>query len=180
MTHSTPTDKPKLIILSDLWGKEKSAWINSYISLLDPYFLVTYYDCCELGEIDKSEYMEEKLHFQFTHGGIDKAVQNLLSLEKQTNIILGFSIGGTIAWKASNAGLKIKHLFAISSTRLRYETQQPFCEIKLIFGENDANKPNDLWFEKFKLTPQLYLNESHEFFKKNEIAKIICDKIVHL
>lgn len=39
----------KLILLSDLWGKEKPNWILQYTIVLEKYFDVKYYDCCELG-----------------------------------------------------------------------------------------------------------------------------------
>ncbi|MBG6132629.1 hypothetical protein IWQ47_003854 [Aquimarina sp. EL_43] len=74
--------KPKLIILSDLWGKKKSDWVAYYIKELQDHFVLQYYDCCELGALDTSTYTEENLHKQFTNRGIDRAVQNLLTLEK--------------------------------------------------------------------------------------------------
>ena len=48
--------KPKLIILSDLWGKEKSNWVSDYVELLKNKFEIQYYDCCDLGGIDKTDY----------------------------------------------------------------------------------------------------------------------------
>jgi hypothetical protein len=30
--------KPRLIILSDLWGKEKSDWVSNYVALLKDMF----------------------------------------------------------------------------------------------------------------------------------------------
>lgn len=109
----------RIIILSDLWGKDNSEWMNYYNSILENHFIVKHYDSCVLGEIDKSDYTEEKLHHQFINGGIEIAVKNLLKEETESAIILGFSVGGTIAWQACNAGLKTSYLFAVSSTRLR-------------------------------------------------------------
>ena len=73
---------PKLVILSDLWGEKKSDWTKQYIKLLSDSFEVFYYDSCQLAEIDTTDYTEENLHKQFVDGGIDKAVENLLKLEK--------------------------------------------------------------------------------------------------
>jgi hypothetical protein len=50
--------KPRLIILSDLWGKEKSEWVKGYIEILESEFDIKFYDCCELGEVDKGDYSE--------------------------------------------------------------------------------------------------------------------------
>lgn len=172
------TKKPRLLLLSDLWGNDKSDWICFYTAILEEHFELKYYDCCELGSIDKTLYSEEALHNQFINGGIEKAVIQLLHEETATINILGFSIGGLIGWKAGNSGLKIEKLFALSSTRLRYEIQKPATTIKLFYGENDNYKPDSDWFEKFDLKENFFQNENHEFYQKKENALIICDKII--
>ena len=173
-------NKQRIIILSDLWGKEKSGWITYYTSILEDYFDVKYYDSCVLGGIDKSEYSEEKLHHQFVTGGIAKAIKNILKEEKNSIIVLGFSIGGYIAWKASNSGLQMQSLVAISSTRLRYELQKPSGIIELIYGEEDADKPDNSWFEELEIRTNFYNHEGHELYKKIEIAENICEMIIKL
>ncbi|HEY9168994.1 MAG TPA: alpha/beta hydrolase [Lutibacter sp.] len=172
------SNKQRLIILSDIWGKGKSDWSTYYTSILEDYYEVKYYDSCVLGDIDKSEYSEEKLHNQFVDGGITKAVKNMLKEEKENSIVLGFSIGGYIAWKACNSGLKTQRLIVISSTRLRFETQKPLDAIELIYGEEDANKPDNNWFRKLGLKAKIYKNEDHELYKKKEIAEKICKMII--
>lgn len=171
--------KQRLIILSDLWGKEKSNWVTYYTSILKDHFDVKYYDSCVLGEIDTSEVTEEKLHDQFVSGGIARAAKNLLQEEKENIIVLGFSIGGTIAWKACNSGLKAQSLFAISSTRLRYETQKPSGKIELIYGEDDAYKPSNSWFEILAIKKNFYNQEGHELYKKKEMAERICKMLIN-
>ncbi len=173
-------DKQRIIILSDLWGEEKSEWLIYYTSILEKYFDVKYYDSCVLGGIDKSEYSVEELHHQFITGGIAKAVENILKEEKgkENILVLGFSIGGYIAWKAGNSGLKMQCLYAISSTRLRYETQKPSGTIELIYGEEDADKPDNNWFEKLGIRTNFYKHEGHELYTKKEIAGNICNRIV--
>lgn len=170
-------NKPKLLILSDIWGKEKSEWIDEYTSVLTPYFKIQYYDICCLGEIDKNQYTEEKLHLQFVNGGIEKATANLLKLEKEPVYILGFSTGGHIAWRAGLYGLKIKYLFAVSSTRLRYETEKPKTNINLSYGDNDPYIPRPIWFQKMGLSARFYKDEAHEMYRKKEIAKDIHQSI---
>ena len=69
--------KPRLLLLSDLWGKEQSEWIILYTEILEQHFELKYYDCCELGNVDKTIYSEENLHQQFVNGGIEIAVEKL-------------------------------------------------------------------------------------------------------
>lgn len=170
--------KQRIIILSDLWGKEKSGWVTFYTSNLKNYFDVRYYDSCVLGDVDKSEYIEEKLHDQFVTGGIATAVENLLKEEKDNIIVLGFSIGGYILWKACQLGLKTQSFMAISSTRLRFETKKPYGIIELIYGEEDADKPYNSWFEKLEIKKNFYKQEGHELYKRKEIAENICNMIL--
>lgn len=170
--------KPRLLLLSDLWGKEKSDWVCFYTDILKEHFELKYYDCCELGNVDKTIYSEQSLHHQFVNGGIDKAVSQLLHYETSTINILGFSIGGLIAWQAGNSGLKIKNLIAISSTRLRYEMQKPSAMITLYYGENDNFKPDAIWFDNLHLKQNLFPDENHEFYHKQETATIICNQII--
>ncbi|MEO8237445.1 MAG: alpha/beta hydrolase [Flavobacterium sp.] len=115
--------KPRLLILSDLFGGKNPEWVNYYVEKLKSKFEIQYYDVLELGDIDTIDSGEVNIHNQFLNGGIDKAVEVLLHQEKEKVTILGFSIGGTIAWKAALKGLKVSHLIAVSSTRLRFETR---------------------------------------------------------
>ena len=172
--------KQRLLLISDLWGKEKSDWITYYTSILENYFELEYYDSCDLGTIDKSDYSEENLHHQFVNGGIKKAVEQLVKEEEEKGFVsvLGFSVGGFIAWKAGLSGLKIQNLYAISSTRLRYETKKPKGIIELFYGENDNYKPDSNWFEKLELKEHVIQNEEHELYKNKEIAESICKIIM--
>lgn len=170
--------KPRLIILSDLWGKEKSDWVSGYMELLKDKFEIQYYDCCELGEIDKTNYSEENLHHQFINGGIEKAVANLLKTEKNQVDILAFSIGGTIAWKAALKKLNVRSLLAVSSTRLRYENKIPSRTIKLYYGENDSHKPSPDWFEKQSIHFEIIKNKQHDFYIEKECTTLICNEIL--
>lgn len=171
--------KPRLVILSDLWGKEKSDWVFDYVEKLKDKFEIQFYDCCELGAIDSTNYTEESLHFQFVNGGIEKVIENLLEAEKNQIDILAFSIGGTIAWKAALKGLDIRNLFAVSSTRLRFEEDIPNAVIKLYYGENDINKPSSNWFEKYAINFEIIKNKGHNFYTQKEYATSICNEILN-
>lgn len=157
--------KERLIILSDLWGKQKSEWVNTYIDMLSENYDIKFYDCCELGEINISDYREEKLHEAFINGGLERAVENLIRLEKKKVNILAFSIGGTIAWKYGLISEKIDSLICLSSTRLRKEIIKPKGEISLYFGEEDKFKPNEEWLKKMELNYEIIKNKEHEFYK---------------
>ena len=170
--------KPRLIILSDLWGKEKSDWVIGYVELLKDKFEIQYYDCCELGKIDKTNYVEENLHSQFINGGIEKAVANLLKTEKNPIDVLAFSVGGTIAWKAALKGVNVRSLFAVSSTRLRYEDRNPKGIIKLYYGENDIHKPSNDWFKKHSIDFEIIKNKNHDFYTEKECTTLICNEIL--
>jgi hypothetical protein len=170
--------KPRLIILSDLWGKEKSDWVSGYVDVLKHKFEIQYYDCCELGGIDKTIFTEASIHNQFVNGGIDRAVANLLELEKGAISILGFSVGGTIAWKSSLKGLNVYKLCCISSTRLRHENQIPSTVVKLFYGKNDTNRPSATWLESHTLDFEIIKNKDHNFYVDKENVALLCDRIL--
>lgn len=169
--------KPRLLLLSDLFGGKNPEWISYYKAILEAKFEIQYYDVLQLANI-KSEENEANIHNQFLNGGIDNAIRNLLDHEREEVAVLGFSIGGTIAWKAALQGLNISQLIAVSSTRLRFETQLPNCTIKLYFGENDVNKPRAEWFSDFEISKQIFKNEEHNLYLKKENVVVICNEIL--
>ena len=171
--------QPRLIILSDLWGKEKSDWVFDYVERLKNKFEIQFYDCCELGAIDSTDYTEESLHLQFVNGGIQTGIENLLEAEENQIDVLAFSVGGTIAWKAALKGLNVRLLLAVSSTRLRHEEEIPNGVIKLYYGENDINKPSSNWFEKHSINYEIIKNKGHHFYTQKEFAISICNEILN-
>ncbi|MEN2489252.1 alpha/beta hydrolase [Flavobacterium sp. B11] len=163
--------KPRLLFLSDLFGGNPE-WIQNYIEILELKFDVQYYDVLKLAQIDSSS---DEIHNQFLNGGIEKAVNNLLDLERENASVLGFSIGGTIAWKACLRGLKVSELVAVSSTRLRYEEEKPNCSIKLYYGDKDKNVPNSSWFLDLKIPNEILESQNHQLYMEKENASLICD-----
>lgn len=166
--------KHRLIILSDLWGVTDDSWVAMYVDKLSEDFQVAFYSSCELAEMPRENLSEEERHVFFVNGGLERAVKNLVELEKERFTVLAFSIGGTIAWKACLKGLDIEKLYAISSTRLRYETEKPKAEAILYFGEEDNYKPNNNWFEKMKVDYSIISEKVHEMYKEEEFAKRLC------
>ncbi|NOU58684.1 alpha/beta hydrolase [Marinifilum caeruleilacunae] len=170
--------KERLIIISDLWGKEKSQWLNHYTQILETKFDLAFYDSCEIGEVDKSNYTQGDLHKQFVSGGIEKAVEKLIELEKSPVHILAFSVGGVIAWKFGLRTNNVKSLKCVSSTRLRKETKRPNGKIKLYFGENDEHRPKSEWIENMKLESKLIEGKGHQVYIEADFAQMVCERIV--
>ncbi|MBK8622329.1 MAG: alpha/beta hydrolase [Saprospiraceae bacterium] len=168
----------KLVILSDLWGNINPDWLTHYTEILKKHFEIKYYDCRELGEIYLQEYTEEKIHQQFMNGGADRAIKNLLKKEFKSIHVLGFSIGGYIAWKSALQGLKVENITAISSTRLRFENLKPQCKIDLFYSENDQFKPENDWYIRLELKENIFYNEKHDFYRTKENAINICNEII--
>lgn len=171
--------KPKLLILSDLWGAQKAIYLTYYLKLLQPKYDIEFLDCCKLGQINTSNFTQENLHQQFINGGIDLAVDNLVKNYRKEVDILAFSIGGTIAWKANLLGLKVRNFYAVSATRLRYETTKPTNNIALIYGDSDAYKPSQKWFENLAIAGYHIIdNEGHNLYQKPDIIQSICALIL--
>ena len=170
--------KRRLIILSDLWGLEEAKWMDYYLKELNPYFEIELFDSRKLVDLDLSDNSEGRLHAKFVNGGIDRGVYKLCLLEKKCVIVLAFSVGGVIAWKADLKGLKISTLYAISSTRLRYEKEKPDCKCILYFASNDRYKPDVKWFRELEVNLNLIEDKGHEMYQEEDFSKNICQKII--
>lgn len=170
--------KKRLVILSDLWGLEEAEWMDCYLKILKPYFKIEFFDSRKLVDLDLSDNSEGRLHAGFVDGGIDRGVYKLKLQEKKTIIVLAFSVGGIIAWKAGLSGLSISTLYAISSTRLRYEKEKPDCKCFLYFGANDRYKPDVEWFHELELDFNLIEDKEHEMYREEDFAKDLCQKII--
>ena len=172
-------EKQRLILISDLWGSKNSEWISSYTSILNQHFDVFFYSSTELAEINIFNLAQEKIHQKFIEAGIEKAVENLLKSETQKIHVLAFSVGATIAWKAALRGLQVQNLFAVSATRLRYETKKPSTKMELFFGEDDSFLPDLKWFEDMNIKKHFITNHDHEMYKEKEIAYEVCSSIIN-
>ena len=175
----TSNKKPRLVLISDLWGRKDSEWINNYTSILNHHFDVFFYSSTELAEINIFNMAQDKIHQEFIEAGIEKAVENLLKFETQKIHILAFSVGGTIAWKAALRGLQVQNLFAVSATRLRYETKKPSTKVELFFGDDDSFLPDSKWFEDMQIKKHFITNHDHEMYREKEIAYDICSSIIN-
>ncbi len=170
--------KQRLIILSDLWGLDDAEWMIPYQKQLEPHFELEFYDSRKLVDLDLSDNSKNGTHAQFVNGGIDRAARKLYRKEKQDVNVLAFSIGGVIAWKSALIDLPIKRLYAISSTRLRYEKEKPNCKCILYFGKDDQYKPSVKWHANLVLDCNFVENGEHEMYQEEEFANRLCEKII--
>lgn len=169
-------NKQQLIILSDIFGCSNESWMDQYLVRLSPYFHVTLFDSRKLAGIEPDQL--EAVHKAFATGGIDRAARELeKSKDEEIQIVIGFSVGGTVAWKYALNNPEVS-LHLISATRLRYETNKPSSEITLYFGRNEENGPMAEWFETMNLNPIVVENESHECYKSERVIERVCRRVL--
>ena len=156
--------KPHLIILSDLWGIEEAHWLRHYEDALQNHFQLSILDTPKLAGVETHGKNQKAIHEQFLEGGIDRAVHRLGKMDK-TDIILGMSIGGLIAWKSILQGMSVQQLIAVSATRLRYEMVKPTTNITLFYGEKDDYQPNGAWIDEMGIETTIIANADHQLYK---------------
>lgn len=167
--------KPVLIILSDIYGETNAEWMNEYKTRLQESFQIEVYDCKELAGIRSTEVSH--VHNEFLNGGMEQAVKALNSLNLYPTAILGFSIGGTIAWKYAMTR-SVASLHLVSATRLRNEVEKPLAAISLYYGENEASGPTSDWFDKMNLSPEIVLDAGHECYKEIRTIELVCIELI--
>ncbi len=164
----------RLVILSDMWGGKKGLWIASYLGYLQQYYDITYYDIQELANIDVVVGTDENIHRAFVEGGIETGVAHLLNKETVPAHYLGFSTGGTIAWKAGLQNLPMKSLYTVSSTRTRTEENKPNCNVKALFGDKDLFRPKLNWSEKLDVNTDIIGGFGHTMYTDEKIISKVC------
>ncbi|GAB5472615.1 MAG: hypothetical protein Mars2KO_07140 [Maribacter sp.] len=164
----------RLVIVSDMWGSKRGLWITSYLGYLQQYFDITYHDSQQLANLDVKVHTTENIHRAFVEGGIDTAVAHLMKKETQPAHYLGFSTGGTIAWKAGLLGLPIKSLYTVSSTRIRAEENRPDCKTTVLFGDHDVYRPKGDWYKKLNLESELFEGFGHDMYTDEKIISKVC------
>ena len=149
----------KVLVLSDI-----NAWPTfKDFQIIKPQGSIEFKNILELADTPNHFSSIDQRHQYLVEEGINKAVKKLLPMS-EFDMVFGFSVGGTIAWKACVEGMSCNKLVCVSSTRLRYEINRPKVLVKLIFGENDEYKPKLEWFDRMKLDRELYPNGGHEFY----------------
>ena len=171
------TPRPRLLLLSDLWGWERAEWLDYYRKRLAGSFKLSLFDCPSLAGISGS-CSEVERHQQFLNGGIDRAIQALIASETQPVHVLAFSIGGTIAWQAALQGLPMVSLFAVSASRLRFQTVAPSGTLKLWFGEADAHQPRPEWSAHLPVDLHHVAAAGHTCYRDQSVAASVCKMLI--
>ena len=169
--------RPTLLLLTDLWGKSKPIGYSGFVERLSNHFEVTILDSQELAGITRVD-SEKELHQQFVEGGIDRAVQRLLSQNDSPTVLLGLSIGGSIGWKVLLSGFSARKLYAVSATRLRYETETPSCPVQLYYGQNDPYRPSSEWVEAYAPNTEIIPGLGHDMYTRPEVMDRVCSQIL--
>lgn len=164
----------KLVILSDMWGAKKGLWITSYLGYLQQYFDITYYDIQQLANVDVTVNTTDNVHRAFVEGGIDTGVAHLLKKETEPAHYLGFSMGGTIAWKAGLMGLPMKSIYTVCSTRIRAEENKPECDVTALFGDTDIYRPKLDWHERLGVNSNIIAGFGHTMYADEKIISRVC------
>lgn len=168
---------PRIAIISDLWGFNNDPYVNLYVEKLYNHFDVDLIDAQVLSDVTSNE-KEEEIHKQFIESGIDIATERLVKSGIHFDAILGFSVGGTIGWKAIQSGANIDTLYAISATRLRKETKPLKQNTKLFFGENEQFGPTKEWFEEMNIDYSIIPNSGHQLYKEVSFITEFCNDLI--
>ncbi|UWX55557.1 hypothetical protein NYZ99_03435 [Maribacter litopenaei] len=71
-------------------------------------------------------------------------------------------------------GLPVKSLLSISSTRIRFQDEKPLVPFQLIYGERDANRPDDIWANKIDVEMDVIPNYGHTLYTDEKIIRKVC------
>ena len=127
-----------------------------------------------MANINPTVETHENVHSEFVNGGICTAVAHLLKKETEPAHYLGFSMGGTIAWKAGLMGLPMKSIYTVSSTRIRAEESKPECDVTALFGDTDIYRPKLDWHERVGVKSDVISGFGHTMYADEKIISRVC------
>jgi dienelactone hydrolase len=170
----------KLIIVSDIFEHPKAQ--NCISTLLTNLEHVEY---LSLNQLCQTPYLSgDALHQHlFENDGIETVAHTLQAHSDPNTIAVGYSAGGTALWRAVQAGMKLKALFCVSSTRLReLGPISPFTHT--YFGSLDTGKPNKKWLAKTPTKHFTFEDAEHNFYNDisssaRKACQIIATDIAH-
>ena len=165
------------MIISDIHGLRDTSYIQKYVAQLQSSFSITLIDSKELAGIDE-HLGKDETHQKFINGGINRAVERITEQINSVDIVLAFSIGGIIAWRACLKSNFCPELICVSSTRLRKETDKPKCDIQLYYGSEDDFRPNEDWADRMDLVMNIINKGHHEIYKEDYVIEKICKAIL--
>lgn len=162
-------------MLSDIHGFSNCEWIDDYCTELSPKFEIVLLDSLVLADIDYIYLTPDEVHEKMLKGGIQTAVNKLSNIIATEQNVIGFSIGGTILWKALLGKTASTKLVCVSSNRLRFEVATPHCPVLTIFGNQDRLRPDANWYNEKNLQRKT-LQGDHDFYKtKTGIAETLVE-----
>ncbi|OAJ34142.1 hypothetical protein [Piscirickettsia salmonis] len=174
------SNQKNAIIASDMYGifdlnqKKLNYIVDTEKLLIKCGYNVTVCSVPNIAGI--TNFTKESMHSQYISTGIERAAHTLAESCLSYDLAIGFSVGGTVFWKASKYFDKFtKELICVSSTRLRYEKEPIIAKTHLIYGGNDIYKPDIMCMKALANSYQILDKLEHEFYRSYDIRKIICE-----
>lgn len=120
----------KILILTDIFGRN---YIEEFLSFFQNYILLDSYE-------DNLFFENEKIAYDYymKSGSHEKYYQKALKILKKENIeiIIGFSAGGTIAWRLSEMKKELKKIICFYPSQIRNNLEiKPEVQTKIIFAK---------------------------------------------
>ncbi len=72
----------------------------------------------------------------------------------------------------------MKSLYAISATRVRYETIRPSGKVELMYGDRDENRPSGEWAKKLGCEMELIEDFGHTLYSDEKIIRKVCQDLL--
>ncbi len=170
----------RALFISDMDGlqNENSKVDVSYIDTTSLFleglgYQVDLMSSLALANIDPDMSNDER-HPQFVEHGIETAVTKIVTNDIHYALAVGFSMGGTLLWKAVTRGFSVGGIVCISATRLRYESQAttPVPSV-LIFGDSDPFAPSATKCQQLGGQLVTVNNSGHEFYKSGALIAVL-------
>tara|TARA_R110002020_G_scaffold23587_3_gene78461 strand:+ start:33120 stop:33638 length:519 start_codon:yes stop_codon:yes gene_type:complete len=162
-----------------MWGAKRGPWITSYLGYLQQYFDIVFYDCQQLANMDIPVETEENIREAFRKEGAATAVAHLLNRESGGNShFLAFGIGGAIAMRAVNKGLRMKSLYAVSSPEIPMDIRSANFRVTLLYGSNDTDVPVVEWELAKDLDLERVPHFGHTLYSDEKIIQKICRELL--
>ncbi|AKP74354.1 hypothetical protein Psal006b_01085 [Piscirickettsia salmonis] len=168
------SNKKNAIIASDMYGAFNPNHQNiNYIIETEKLLVKRGYDVTIFSVPDIAgitTFTKESMHSQYISTGVEKAARTLAENYLSYDLAIGFSVGGTVFWKASEYFNKFtKELICVSSTRLRYEKKSIAAKTHLIYGGNDLYKPDIMCMQTLADSYQILDGLEHEFYHSYDL-----------
>jgi hypothetical protein len=164
----------KLIIVTDIFQMPtRKCCISSLIPCVIDIAHLHLNNLCKRPDLTGEALHHHLMH----HGGMGDVVDALRAYDSAT-VGVGYSAGGTALWRAVQAGMGLRGLFCVSSTRLR-EEQVLNIETHTYFGANDPHIPSQNWMAETPTRHTVFQGAAHGFYNSanTDFGNIIANDI---